>query len=177
MADLTGRRRFAHLYRRAGFGATAAELDAARALHATEDVAFGLAVDRLLNYQAVSEVPDRFEVRTDDWGDTLIRWWLERLARTRRPLLERLTYFWHDHFATSLEKDGIDVAKMKRQNDTLRANALGSFPALVKALSRDPAMIAWLDLSSNRRLSPNENFARELMELFVLGARAPGNRS
>jgi uncharacterized protein (DUF1800 family) len=176
MAELTGRKRFAHLYRRAGFGATLAEIDAARALHASEDTAFGMAVDRLLNYHAVSEVADRIQVRTDDFGESLIRWWLERMARTRRPLLERLTYFWHDHFATSIEKDGITAAMMQRQNETLRANALGNFPTLVKAISRDPAMMIWLDLVANRLTSPNENFAREVMELFSLGVGTPGAR-
>ena len=173
MAELTGRTRFAHLYRRAGFGASAGELDAALALNANEDAAFNLAVDRLLDFQAVAEAPDRIQVRTDDWGDSLVRWWLERMVHTRRPLLEKLTFFWHDHFATSLEKDGIEAARMQRQNETLRANALGSFGGLLRAISRDPAMIFWLDLNTNRRTSPNENFARELLELFTLGIGDP----
>jgi hypothetical protein len=88
MADLTGRRRFAQLYRRAGFGATPAELDAAIARDPDENVAFSLAVDDLLNYPD-TDVDDRFQP-DPNVPDTLIRWWLERMIRTRRPLLEKI---------------------------------------------------------------------------------------
>ncbi len=95
-------------------------------------------------------------------------WWLERMRTTRDPLLEKLTLFWHGHFATSVQKVR-NAYWMWLQNDTFRRNARGHFGALVKAVSRDPAMIIWLDLRESRPSHPNENFARELMELFTLG--------
>jgi uncharacterized protein (DUF1800 family) len=175
MAELTGRRRFAHLYRRAGFGARPPEIDAAMPLPGgNEDTAFNLAVDALLNYQSVTEIADQVVVDVNS-RDSLIRWWLDRMVRTRRPLLEKLVLFWHDHFATSFDKDGIDVPKMQRQNELFRSMANGTFEPLLNAVSRDPAMLIWLDLTLNRRNSPNENYAREVMELFALGVGTPGD--
>jgi uncharacterized protein (DUF1800 family) len=168
VAELTGRRRFAHLFRRAGFGATPTQIDQAMAAHPDEDTAFNLAVDNLLNYQAVAEVPDQVVVDPNS-QDSLTKWWLDRMVRTTRPLLEKMVLFWHDHFATSFDKDGIDVAKMRRQNELFRSMAFGSFELLLNAVSRDPAMMVWLDLTLNRKRSPNENYAREVMELFSLG--------
>ena len=104
-------------------------------------------------------------------GDELLdlrRWWLERIAITPAPLLEKMTLFWHGHFATSAEKVK-DGYWMWLQNDTLRHHALGNFVALTKAISRDPAMMIYLDLPQSRREHPNENWARELMELFTVG--------
>lgn len=95
-------------------------------------------------------------------------WWLNRMRWTTFPLREKATLFWHGHFATSNQKVN-DPYLMWRQNETLREHALGKFPALLKAMSRDPAMIRWLDLGSSSRKHPNENFAREVMELFSLG--------
>ena len=172
MAELSGRRRFAHLYRRAGFGATPAQIDQAMALHADEDTAFGLAVDALLNYQSVAEVPDTVVVDPES-RDTHVRWWLDRMMRTTRPLLEKMTLFWHDHFATSIDKDGMDVPKMQRQNELFRTMGMGQFEPFLNAVSRDPAMMVWLDLTLNRKNSPNENYAREVMELFTLGVGTP----
>jgi uncharacterized protein (DUF1800 family) len=98
----------------------------------------------------------------------LIQWWTNQMAETDAPLLEKMTLFWHGHFATSAEKVR-PAYKMWLQNQTLRTHALGNFGALTKAVSRDPAMLLWLDLASSRKENPNENFARELMELFTLG--------
>ena len=95
-------------------------------------------------------------------------WWLNRMRYTSAPLLEKATLFWHGHFATSNQKVN-EPYLMWQQNETLRHYALGKFPDLLKAMSRDPAMIRWLDLGSSRREHPNENFAREVMELFSLG--------
>jgi uncharacterized protein (DUF1800 family) len=173
MAELTGRRRFAHLFRRAGFGALPAQIDAAMASSIDEDEAFGHAVTGLLDYQSVAEIPDQVEVTTN--RDTLVKWWLDRMVRTRRPLLEKLVLFWHDHFATSLDKDGIDVPKMQRQNELFRSMAMDQFEPILNAVSRDPAMMIWLDLTLNRKNSPNENYAREVMELFSLGVGTPGD--
>ncbi len=95
-------------------------------------------------------------------------WWLDRMLRSPDPLQEKLTLFWHGHFATSAQKVQ-DSAAMWRQNQTFREHARGNFGALTKAVSRDPAMIFWLDLQQSHARQPNENFARELMELFTLG--------
>ena len=84
-----------------------------------------------------------------------------------------MTLFWHDHFATANYKVGRPPA-MYEQNQLLRANAMGDFRAMLQGVSRDPAMIRWLDNNTNRKNSPNENYARELMELFTMG---PGNYS
>ena len=98
----------------------------------------------------------------------LRRWWLERMMTGPAPLLEKMTLFWHGHFATSVQKVK-DAYWMWLQNDTLRCNALGNFAALTKKMSRDPAMMIYLDLQQSRREYPNENWARELMELFTVG--------
>src|SRR3984893_15095120 len=98
----------------------------------------------------------------------LRRWWLERMMNGPAPLLEKMTLFWHGHFATSVQKVR-DGYFMWLQNDTLRRNALGNFGGLVKKISRDPAMMIYLDLQQSRKEHPNENWARELMELFTVG--------
>jgi uncharacterized protein (DUF1800 family) len=104
----------------------------------------------------------------DAWGHDHL-WWLDRMVRTSRPLVERMALVWHDWFATS--NDGVGSQRlMLRQNDLFRRNALGSFPRLLTAVTKDPAMLLWLNGAENTRESPNENYARELMELFTLGA-------
>ncbi len=95
-------------------------------------------------------------------------WWLDRMVRTTAPAQERLTLAWHDHFATSNQKVG-SVALMLHQNETIRRNALGSFRTLCLGMLNDRAMQWWLDLIGSYASRPNENFARELMELFTLG--------
>src|SRR5712691_8583920 len=103
-------------------------------------------------------------------------WWLDRMVRTTTPLVERMTLNWHDWFATS--NRGVGSQKlMLDQNETLRANALGSFQDLLLAVTVDPAMLHWLNGDQNTRLAPNENYGRELMELFTLGAGRPGGYS
>jgi len=104
----------------------------------------------------------------DAWGHDHL-WWLDRMVRSNRPLTERMTLVWHDWFATS--NDGVGSQRlMLHQNEMLRKFALGSFRDLLVRVTRDPAMLLWLSGSENSRESPNENFARELMELFTLGA-------
>ena len=91
------------------------------------------------------------------------------MVRTSRPLVERMALVWHDWFATS--REGVDSARlMLRQNQLFRRQGLGSFAELVAAVTADPAMLVWLSGTENTRWSPNENYARELMELFTLGA-------
>jgi uncharacterized protein (DUF1800 family) len=102
--------------------------------------------------------------RVNEWSHDAL-WWLDRMVRTRRPLVEKLTLFWHDHFATSDQ----DTPLMLAQNETLRAGALGSFPDLLRAITQDTAMQLFLSLAGSDRRKPNENYARELMELFTLG--------
>lgn len=94
--------------------------------------------------------------------------WYRRLIITNRPLQHRMLLFWHDHFATSSAKVRIAQAMLGHM-DMLYENALGPFRTLIGAVSKDPAMIIWLDLQENTKDSPNENFAREVMELFTLG--------
>jgi uncharacterized protein (DUF1800 family) len=95
-------------------------------------------------------------------------WWLAEMLATPSPLTERMTLFWHNHFTSSLQKVR-SPALMYRQNVLLRRHALGNFGELLHAVSKDPAMLVYLDSATNRRGQPNENFARELMELFTLG--------
>jgi uncharacterized protein (DUF1800 family) len=96
-------------------------------------------------------------------------WWLDRMVRSNQPLIERMTLILHDWFATSNEK--VDNARqMIAQNELLRANCLGSFADLFQAITVDPAMLVWLDGSGSAPPAPNENYGREMMELFSLGA-------
>ncbi len=95
-------------------------------------------------------------------------WWANRMLTTPRPLQEKLTLFWHGHFATSEEKVR-DYRKLQLQNETLRQNANGKFRDLLIAVAKDPAMLAFLDAGVNVKGAPNENFAREIMELFTMG--------
>src|SRR6516162_5565391 len=104
----------------------------------------------------------RYEMRD------LTRWWITRMVVTPTPLVEKMTLFWHGHFATSGQKVR-PAYKMWLQNETLRQNGLGNFATLTKAISRDPAMMIWLDTVQSKKERPNENFAREVMELFTLG--------
>jgi uncharacterized protein (DUF1800 family) len=165
------RRAAAHLYRRAGFSATFSELDEAVKLGPQR------ALERLLagevNHDPFTDNMQKFvtSVLGRDSTEALASWWLYRMRHTPAPLLEKTTLFWHGHFATSAAK--VTKAKlMYGQNDLLRKGAFGDFGALVKEISRDPAMLLYLDSATNRKNHPNENFAREVLELFCLG---PGN--
>jgi len=104
----------------------------------------------------------------DKWGHDQL-WWLDRMVRTTRPLHERMTLVWHDWFATS--RDGVGPARlMLAQNGLFRRIGLGSFLTLLTEVTKDPAMLVWLSGVDNEKDSPNENYGRELMELFTLGA-------
>jgi uncharacterized protein (DUF1800 family) len=95
-------------------------------------------------------------------------WWFRRMLKTQAPLREKMTLFWHDHFATSIQKVKQPVL-LVRQNDLFRTNAFGSFKDLTQSILMDPAMMLYLDTQSSKKGMPNENFAREVMELFTLG--------
>jgi uncharacterized protein (DUF1800 family) len=111
---------------------------------------------------------DRRLAPADAWGHDHL-WWLDRMVRTSRPLVERMTLVWHDWFATSV--DGVGSQKlMLNQNKLLRRLSLGSFETMLREITKDPAMLLWLSGTENSKSSPNENYARELMELFTLGA-------
>lgn len=98
----------------------------------------------------------------------LREWWYREMLTTPSPLTEKMTLFWHSHFATSQQKVRF-TALMYRQNVTLRQHALGNFSTLLHQVARDPALVIFLDSVQNRKQNPNENFAREVMELFTLG--------
>lgn len=98
----------------------------------------------------------------------IMLWWLDRMAFGAHPLQEKLTLFWHGHFTTSA-RDERSALLMWKQNELLRRYAAGNFEPFVHAVSRDPAMLDYLNNNQNRKQHPNENYARELMELFTLG--------
>jgi uncharacterized protein (DUF1800 family) len=162
-------RKVAHLHRRAGFGATREEL--------VRDVAAGpeASVARLFHPPQLSteeaEAIDglRQTARSSSNLDLLKVCWLNRILHGPDPLREKLTLFWHGHFATSNRKVE-SVALMDRQNETLRTHALDRLSALLEAIIADPAMLVWLDGGTSKKGKPNENFAREFLELFTLGA-------
>jgi uncharacterized protein (DUF1800 family) len=164
-------RRVVHLHRRAGFGATWDELQ--------RDLKDGPAasVERLLTGKAGMHSPPEFESTANLLADSAVAageigrlkaWWHFRFLFGPDPLGEKLTLLWHDHFATAHSKVQ-DVGLMRRQNDTLRANARGKFSALLNATVREPALLFYLDAQTNRKGHANENLGRELMELFTLG--------
>jgi uncharacterized protein (DUF1800 family) len=199
----------AHLYNRAGFGGTPAEIEALARLGPDGAVAY------FVDYENVPETDERpdwakpdpsrnekvrdlqqmakqamtsemseeqkqaeaekrrkavQEVQRDQNRDLqqMRGQWLERMAKGPRPLREKLTLFWHGHFATSAVKVR-DAYFMWKQIDTFRRMGSGQWLALLEAVATDPAMLIWLDQAQSRREHPNENFARECMELFILG--------
>jgi uncharacterized protein (DUF1800 family) len=159
------RQRVAHLLRRAGFGAGPAELDEWVAL------GFDASVERLLDPGDVDESglePPDFDPDAPLDLRTLQTRWLHRMVHTQRPLVEKLTLFWHGHFATSVAKVR-SVTLMWGQNELFRSLGIGRFDDLLLAVSQDPAMLVWLDNAKSKAEAPNENYGRELLELFTLG--------
>ncbi len=157
----------AHLLRRAGLGASESQLQTAVELGPRATV------DRLIDEPADCERHDELnalgaDIAIRDDIDLLRGWWLHRMVHTTRPLHTRLAVFWHDHFATSNAKVR-GAPMMLQQLRTIEHHAMGCFGEMLAAMSRDPAMIAWLDGDRNIKGRPNENFARELFELFALG--------
>jgi len=162
------RGRAAHLFRRAGFGGSEPDL--------TRAVADGPrgTVDRLVHPSPASaaETADAKSLGESALAGgnakSLEAWWLYRMRNASDVLLEKMTLFWHGHFATSADKV-TDARLMFEQNELLRRHALGKFGPFVQEISRDPAMLIYLDSATNRKQHPNENYAREVMELFCLG--------
>jgi uncharacterized protein (DUF1800 family) len=169
MALDNARSQIAHLLRRAGFGATQAELDQYTPL------GFAGAVDRLLHPEQVDDsatdqalAPLAATLNGPRQIEAAKYWWLNRMLYTRRPLQEKMTLFWHNHFATANSKVNNSVL-MLQQIQLFRDNGLGNFEALLRKVTRDPAMLIWLDNRLNRKAAPNENYAREVQELFTVG--------
>ncbi|TME47376.1 MAG: DUF1800 domain-containing protein [Chloroflexi bacterium] len=161
--------RVSHLLRRAGFGATPGELDRYATMGTTA------ATTALLDYQKVSNaaldtklpIIDFSGARPAASAGAIQGWWLQRMTETARPLEEKMTLFWHGLLTSGLDKAG--PAQVFTQNALFRSMALGNFDDLLKAVSKDPAMMVYLDTETNRKGKPNENYARELMELFTTG--------
>ena len=177
-----------HLLGRAGFAASAADIRAFAPLTRRE------AADRLIKSAAESITattpppawvhdkppgPAKLQAMSQEERQALQRvniehafqlreWWFREMLTTPSPLTEKMTLFWHNHFATSQQKVRF-TPLMYRQNVTLRRNALGNFGTLLREMGRDPAMLIYLDGANSRKEQPNENFAREAMELFTLG--------
>ena len=174
----------AHLLRRTGFGGLPDEVDAAtaRGYDATVDDMLTPTVDAaasailrptLVNTSVDAELETIEERKARQATRRSQRlaigtWWLERMTVAQRPIAEKMTLFWHAHFATSIEKVN-EASFMFGQNETLRSLGLGRFEPLAQAVAKDPAMMIWLDSNQNKKGSPNENFGRELMELFTIG--------
>jgi uncharacterized protein (DUF1800 family) len=184
-----------HLLRRAGFGATPAELDTFRDLRPTE------AMDLLTNFEQVPDDVDEKIGLTDYVGiqvrgtfapntnitDARQRW-LFRMVHSGRPLQEKMSLFWHNHFATGYaklagaygssdatrmmaSKPADDPKHLEGQIEVIRRMCVGNFTDLVVAMAKDPGMLVWLDGRFNTKAKPQENFGRELMELFSMGVR------
>jgi hypothetical protein len=158
-----------HLLRRAGFGASPDELTMYLRL------GFSGAVDQLLNYQQVSDedMQNRLSALNLNLNSPLDqqRWWLLRMAWTQRPLLEKMTLFWHGVLTSSFRKVGgkNSYMRMINQNNFLREHAFDTYDNILLGITSDPAMLFYLDLTKSHKNMPNENYARELMELFTLG--------
>lgn len=155
-----------HLLRRAGFGFTPDELKYYKAL-GFEGAVEELTKPEKVKNERLDEILGKSDWDFTDLGD-LKRWWIYRMAYTKRPLEEKMVLFWHGHFATSNAKVG-NPYLMYQQNELFRRNAFGDFEQMLIEVSKDPAMIIWLDNQQNRKNKPNENYAREIMELFTMG--------
>ncbi len=157
----------AHLLRRAGFGGTPAEIAALTPYDLPE------LVDRVLdtsNAPPVDTPPELADPELGDWeqANGIMWWWYDRMATSATPIVEKMSLFWHGHFCSSIEKVGSAEA-MFQQIRLFHTDGLGSFKSLAQKMAVGPAMLLYLDNAYNIAGAPNENFARELMELFTLG--------
>jgi len=180
-----------HFLIRTGFAPTQAEVDALTGQSAQVAVADALA--RARASRPIHPAPDFVsqppptpygQLKTKDEqqamrqqqlreGLVLKTWWMQEMMESGAPLQERMTLFWHNHFATSQQKV-VRSQAMWNQHQLLRTHALGSFATLLHVVAKDPAMLVYLDGANSRREAPNENFAREVMELFTLGEATHG---
>src|SRR6266496_4360200 len=193
MGGSSSYREIEHVLRRAGFGARPDELDTYTQMSYLD------VIETLIGYDAVPDLVDSFIV-TPGFVNVTARGvfspqsnitdsrqrWLFRMVHTDRPLQEKMTLFWHNHFATGYNKiagtygatEGArylaakaseDPGRVRGQIEMLRENALGNFRDILLNIARDTAMLVWLDGRTNTRAKPQENFAREVMELFTMG--------
>jgi uncharacterized protein (DUF1800 family) len=158
----------AHLMRRAGFGATLQELEESQAK------GYEATVEALLHPEDVPEWDDDLfrryqpDLNSVMYFESAQAYWMYKMINSKRPLEEKIALFWHGLFATAYGK--LNHAKgVVNQTDTFRRHGLGSFHNILMELSRDPAMIFWLDNKDNHKNAPNENYGRELLELFSMG--------
>ncbi|MFM7346965.1 MAG: DUF1800 family protein [Tagaea sp.] len=176
-----------HLLVRTGFGASAAEIAELAPLSRTQAVDLILRRTRAEPVVPPPEFLSRpwpayrdFPAMTQEQRDHFIQarrvelqqlkaWWYAEMIATTSPLAERMTLFWHNHFTSAFEAVGFNIHRMWDQNKLFRREATGSFAVLVYEILRDPIMLRYLDNASNRKGRPNENLARELLELFALG--------
>ena len=167
-----------HLYNRAGFSTSPDVVDREfkRSSRNPAPKSISLLVDSLMWPEPRAEV-EKFNQQMQTLAESsasgsdpkaVAAWWLYRMTNSPDQLREKMTLFWHGHFATGADKVNHGVT-MLNQNVMLRKNALGKFETLVQNISRDPAMLIYLDSTDNRKSHPNENYARELLELFCLG--------
>ena len=166
-------RRASHLFRRAAFGATWGQLR--QALEDGPQRTVDQLVKPRLDVEAFQHTFDDYEASADgsETADVLRAWWLRRMLETPFPLLEKMTLFWHGHFAIGNSR--VKSSRLMRKHVALlRKHALGGFQPLLLAVTRDPATLLGLDCQANRKAQPNENYARGLLETFALG---PGNFS
>jgi uncharacterized protein (DUF1800 family) len=166
----------AHLMRRMAFGGSQSDINAL-----LERGREG-AVDYLINYNQINDadfdklIDESFDLSDPRDGEKfnlgeITRWWTTLMTLSRRQFEEKMTLFWHNHFATANSK--VEDVLMYIQNRTLRKHALDRFDTLLLKVAKDPAMLVWLDGVTNVADAPNENFARELMELFTMGITDP----
>ncbi|KJV10252.1 hypothetical protein VZ95_06220 [Elstera litoralis] len=175
-----------HLMDRVGFGATPADFSRLAPLSRTQAVELLLAETRRTpvtplpdflgqdraNFSRIGQMAaderKAWEEKISAQGKAMKAWWMQEMLATPSPLTERMVLFWHNHFVSSFNKVR-DPEALVRQNLTFRRLGLVDFRGLLTATARDPAMMLYLDTTQNRRQGPNENFARELFELFTLG--------
>src|SRR3977135_2680411 len=156
-----------HLLRRTSFGSTPAQLESALA------DGFSRTVDRLIETKPVE--PPLLAAASAPGGRFAIgqaqQWWIDHMFSTSTPFAERMTLFWHGHFTSDYRKAG-DNTFMYWQNLTWRRMSMTNLGSMLMQATTDPAMLRYLDLATSTGQSPNENYSRELMELFTMG---PGN--
>jgi uncharacterized protein (DUF1800 family) len=175
-----------HLLNRTGFAATEAEIATfakldrvAAATRLLRDVKLAASTPAPTWVNDVPPPPRRLQAMSQDERQAELRknverafelrdWWFREMLTTSSPFTEKMTLFWHNHFATSQQKVRF-TPLLYRQNLMLRRNALGNFGTMLREVARDPAMLIYLDGANSRKEQPNENFAREVMELFTLG--------
>src|SRR5438874_3358550 len=157
--------RVMHLLRRTSFGYSPAQLEAA------QSDGFDKTIDRLINSKPAE--PPALGAATTPGGrfpiTQLQQWWIDQMLATPTPFAERMTLFWHGHFTSDYRK-AADNTFMYWQNLTWRRMAMTDLRSMLMAVTTDPAMLRYLDLATSTGQSPNENYSRELMELFTMGA-------